>query len=134
MEEMNILLIILFLFKLVIITPHMSRHDLTNFKKEYPEDLIEVAIGVGNTFAYYIKDIMTSFIDDGLREEIKDEFTKINSPPMYSGLQYETSELYDWQRFSKAMQIMLTKNIEEITINPHDMENYTIKFRKNNQR
>ena len=106
---------------------------LTNFKKEYPEDLIEVAIGVGNTFAYYIKDIMTSFIDDGLREEIKDEFTKINSPPMYSGLKYETSEVYDWQRFSKAMQIMLTKNIEEITINPHDMENYTIKFRKNNQ-
>lgn len=42
----------------------------------------------------------------------------------------------DWQRFSKAIKLMLTSNIEEIITNPQDMEKlklYTVKFKKNNQ-
>jgi len=108
---------------------------LANFLKEYSEDYVDVAKSIGNTFAYYIKDIMTSFIDEKLREEIKEEFMKINDVPKYSELQFETSEVLEWQRFSKAIKIILTTNIDNIANNPQDMEKlklYAVKFKKNN--
>ena len=109
---------------------------LSRFKQVYGEDYIDVANGIGNTFAYYIKDIMSSYIDKDLRKEIKMEFSKINDLPEYSGLQNETDELFDWQRFSKSIQIMLTSKIDDLKENPQDMENlkrYAIKFKKNNE-
>ena len=109
---------------------------LPNFSKEYSEEYIDVAMGIGNTFAKYIKDIMASFIDDNLREEIKEEFTKINDVPKYSDLKLETSEVFDWKNFSKAMRIILTSNIEDLKNNPQDMEKlklYAVKFREVNQ-
>ena len=108
---------------------------LERFLEIYSNDYIDVAKGIGNTFAVYIKDIITSFIDDKLREDIKEEFSKINDTPQYSDLQFETSDIYDWKRFSKAMQLMLTRNIEDFTSNPEDIEKlkmYAVKFRKNN--
>ena len=87
-------------------------------------------------FGYHIKEILNSFIDNKLREDIKDEFAKINDVPKYGELKFETSEVMDWQRFSKAIKLMLTSNIEEIITNPQDMEKlklYTVKFKKNNQ-
>lgn len=108
---------------------------LKRFLEIYSEDYIDVAKGIGNTFAYYIKDIITSFIDDKLRDDIKDEFSKINDQPEYSELQFETSEVYDWNRFSTAMKLILTRNIEDFSTNPQDIEElkmYAVKFKKNN--
>jgi len=95
-----------------------------------------VAKSIGNTFAFYIKQIMNSFIDDKLREDIKNEFLKINDSPKYSELQFETTEVFDWERFSKAIKLMLTNNVEDIMNNPYDMDKlklYAVKFKKNNQ-
>lgn len=108
---------------------------LKRFLEIYSEDYIDVAKGIGNTFAYYIKEIITSFIDDNLRDDIKNEFSKINDQPEYSELQFETSEVYDWNRFSTAMKLILTRNIEDFSTNPQDIEElkmYAIKFKKNN--
>ena len=108
---------------------------LKDFLKESGKEFIEVAIGIGNTFAYYIKDIMSSFIDEDLREEIKGEFLKINDPPKFSELQYETSEVYEWDRFSKAIRLILTKNLDDIfndESNYERLEIYAVKFKKNN--
>lgn len=108
---------------------------LEKFHESYSEDYIDIVKGVGNTFAFYIKDILNSFIDDDLREDIKKEFSNINDNPRYSELQFETSEVYDWQRFSRAINLILTRNLEDFTTNPNDIERlneYKIKFRKNN--
>lgn len=109
---------------------------LAEFLKLYSEEHIEVANSIGNTFAHYIKSIMESFIDENLRKDIKKEFSKINDTPRYSELQYETSEVLDWQRFSRSIQLMLTSNLEDFINNPEDMEKlkvYAVKFKKNNQ-
>jgi len=109
---------------------------LSNFIKNNNEDYVDVAKSIGNTFAFYIKQIMNSFIDDKLREDIKNEFLKINDSPKYSELQFETTEVFDWERFSKAIKLMLTNNVEDIMNNPYDMDKlklYAVKFKKNNQ-
>jgi len=112
------------------------KHRLSEFLQYYSEDHVEVANGIGNTFADYIKSIIEPYIDENLRMDIKKEFSKINDMPKYSELKYETSEVFDWQRFSKSMQLMLTSNLEEFINNPQDMEKlmlYSVKFKKNNQ-
>lgn len=109
---------------------------LSNFLQEYSEDHAEVAKEIGNTFAFYIKNIMESFIDETLRSEIKEEFKNINDVPNYSGLKHETSVVFEWDRFSKSINIMLTGNIDEFINNPEDMKelkSYAVKFRKNNE-
>ena len=109
---------------------------LSECLNEYTEQHIQIANTIGNTFAIYIKDIISSFIDEKIRKEIKLEFNKINDPPKYSGLKYETGDRLDWTGFSKAIKIMLTSNLEDFINNPHDMEkleSYTVKFREVNQ-
>lgn len=112
------------------------KQRLSEFLRCYSEDHIEVANGIGNTFAGYIKYIMESYIDENLRMDIKEEFSKINDVPKYSELTYETSEVFDWRRFSKSIQLMLTSNLNEFINNPQDMEKlrlYSVKFKKNNK-
>ena len=109
---------------------------LSSFLNVYNEDYIEVANGIGNTFACYIKSIMESFIDEPLRNEIKSEYLKINDVPKYNALKYETNEIYEWERFSKAIQLMLTSNIDNLLDNPQDLDKlkkYAVKFKKNNE-
>ena len=109
---------------------------LSQCLNDYTEEHIQVANTIGNTFAIYIKDIMSSFIDKRIRDEIKLEFNKINDSPQFSGLKYETRDKMEWQRFSRAIQLMLTGNLEDYISNPQDMEKlekYTVKFREVNQ-
>ena len=83
-----------------------------------------------------IKDIFSSFIDDELRENIKEEFTKINDVPKYSELKFETSVVLEWQNFSKAIQLMITSKINDLMENSYDIDRlkeYVVKFKKNNQ-
>ncbi len=110
-------------------------NHLKEFLKINEEDLVPVANGIGNTFAKYIKDIMASFISEELREDIKNEYNNINDLPKYSHLQYETNEIYEWERFSKALQLILTKKLDDILGNNQDfehLEQYAVKFKMNN--
>ena len=109
---------------------------LSDCLNEYTEKHIEIANMIGNTFAHYIKNIMSSFIDEKIRDEIKDEFNKINDLPKYSGLKYETDGLLEWEGFSSAIKIMLTGNLDDFKDNPQDMEKlelYAVKFKEVNK-
>ena len=109
---------------------------LSKFQSRFNEDEIEIATGVGNTFAHYILHILSSFIDDELREDIKVEFNQINDNPKYQQLKYETSEVFGWQRFSNAMRIMLTMDIKTFMENPEHfdrLKEYALKFKINNE-
>lgn len=109
---------------------------LLNFLEDNSEEYVDIARQIGNTFALYIKKIMSSFIDDDLREDIKKEFLKLNEPPKYSDLKYETSDLLVWEGFSKAIKIILTESIEDINMNSESMDKlkkYKVNFGENNQ-
>lgn len=112
-----------------------SYEDKLNEFEDKDPRLIEVANEIGNTFAFYIKDIIGSFITEDLREDIKEEFNNINDPPKFSQLRHETSVVYEWERFSHALEIILIKKLDDILNNSDDFENlnkYAVKFRINN--
>ena len=109
---------------------------LSNCSQKYSSTHVEIAKSIGNTFANYIKDIMTSYIDYKLREEIKEEFTKINDIPNYPEVGFETSSTLNWEGFSRAITLMIERNIKNLFQNPQDMnqlKEYAIKFKINNQ-
>lgn len=109
---------------------------LSDFLQVYNEDHIVAANEIGNTFAHYIKNILESFIDEDLRNDIKEEYSKINDVPNYSKLKFETQEVFEWERLSKSIKLMLTSNIEEFINNPDDIEKlnrYAMEFKKNNE-
>ncbi|WP_432645744.1 hypothetical protein [Methanobrevibacter sp.] len=106
---------------------------LLSFKSEFGEELIDVANQIGNTFAFYIKDIMESFIDEKLRNDIKQEFSRINDIPKYSQLQYETSMVFDWEAFYNVIKLMLTADLKVFVNDPAEMEKlelYTNRFKE----
>ena len=109
---------------------------LKRFSKDYTEAHIDVANTIGNTFAWYIKSIMESFISEDLREEIKDEFVKLNDSKKYGELKYETNDFLKWDKFKQAIKLILTSHIEEFISNPNDIEKlyaYSIKFKQSNK-
>ena len=109
---------------------------LNNILKENSLDLIEVANTIGNTFAVYIISIMQSFINEDLRQQIKEEFVNLSDSKKYDDLKYETEDFFMWDKFSQAIKLILTKNIHDFSTNQKDRENliaYAEKFRINNQ-
>lgn len=101
----------------------------------YPNDdelSIDYACMFGNTFSKGIIDILESFINEELREEIKDEFKTLNEQPNYEGLRYEINSCLDDEDISKAINIMLNYGINKCNIDK--LEIYTEKFRKNNSK
>lgn len=60
-------------------------------QNEVAQENVEIAKIIGNTFANYVKDIAESFIDDGLRGQIKDQFiSDTHYSPDFRQLEYET--------------------------------------------
>ena len=109
---------------------------LDEFSLKYSKVHLDVAKTIGNTFAVYIKVIIESFIDDELREEIKQEFSKLKDNKT-SGVQYETNKIHKWDKFKPALRIMLTRNIDNIKNSSEDLEkleNARLKFMENNAR
>ena len=65
---------------------------------------------------------MESFINEDLREEIKEEFLNLSDSKKYNELKYETDEFFMWDKFSQAIKLILTKNIHNFKSNPEDRE------------
>ena len=86
----------------------------------------------GNTFARDIIDIIGSFINDEMREEIHNEFNLINEPPNYEQLKYETRECLDNENISRAMNIMINYGINHCNVD--NLETYVLKFKINNSK
>lgn len=111
------------------------KETLKRVLDEYSKAHVDVANTIGNTFAIYIKRIMSSFIDDELREEIKNEFSDLRDEKRYGELKYETADYLKWDKFKDAMRIILTKNIEIYVSNPDNIKElfaYSTKFKENN--
>lgn len=109
---------------------------LKEFSDSYSKIHLDIAKTIGNTFAVYIKSIIESFIGNELREEIKDEFIRLNDEKT-SGVQFETNKIHTWNKFKPAIKLMLTRNIESIKNNSEDMkklEDARLRFRQNNAR
>ena len=74
-----------------------------------------------------------SSITDIFQNLITGSKRKINDSSKFSELQYETSEKYEWERFSKAIQLILTRPLNKLLDNDiGKLEEYTVKFKKNN--
>lgn len=109
--------------------------EVNKFLNENPEDLISIANTIGNTFAVYIKSIMESFINEELREEIKDEFLLLSDLKKYGELKYETNNYFSWDKFSQAIRLILTKNIHGLLSDSQEREKlmeYSKRFKENN--
>ena len=107
----------------------------SKFLEEYGEESIIVVNEIGNTFAKYIKDILNSYIHMDLKRDIKKEFDKINHPPNYNELQYETNKILKWDKFVKALKLIILIDYDDIfknSDNLNKLESYTNKFRENN--
>lgn len=94
----------------------------------YSKEDIEYTLILANTFAYDIKNIMEDFIDDDLREDIKDEFLKLKEQPQYEQLELEIESRLDGDYFVEAIGILLTSGISESLNNPQKLERYMSKY------
>lgn len=94
----------------------------------YSKEDIDYALLMANTFAYDIKDIMEDFIDDDLREDIKDEFLKLPDKPNYEPLGLEIDSKLEGDYFIEALALILTSGISEVLNNPQKLERYMDKY------
>ena len=107
---------------------------LEKFCKSNHEELAEIARLAGNTFAFYIKTIISTFIDDEIRNEIKEEYGSLKDSKHYDEVLHETDRYLAWDEFRECLKFMLTRNIDEYVNNFDDIEKiylYSVRFSQN---
>ena len=81
-------------------------------------DEIEITKSIGNTFAVNIKEILESFIDRDLREDIKDQFlSDVLDRPNYAALRMENCQILNDEGFVKAIKLILNDGFEVASAN-----------------
>ena len=103
-------------------------YKLSQITDLYSNEDIEYTLILANTFAQDIKNIMENFIDEDLREDIKDEFLKLKEQPQYEQLELEIESRLDGDYFVEAIGILLTSGISESLNNPQKLERYMSKY------
>lgn len=103
-------------------------YKLSQIADLYSNEDIEYTLILANTFAQDIKNIMEDFIDEDLREDIKDEFLKLKEQPQYEQLELEIESRLDGDYFVEAIGILLTSGISESLNNPQKLERYMSKY------
>ena len=74
---------------------------------------IEITKSIGNTFAVNIKEILESFIDRDLREDIKQQFLRdVLDSPNYVALRMENCQVLNDEGFVKALKLILDDGFE----------------------
>ena len=94
----------------------------------YSKEDIDYALVIANTFAYDIKEIFEEFIDEDLREDIKDEFLKLHIQPNFEPLDLEITSKLDNKNFMQAIAILLTSGIGEVLNSGEKLERYMKKY------
>ena len=94
----------------------------------YSKEDIDYALIIANTFAYDIKDILENFIDEDLREDIKDEFLRLPDKADYEPLELEIDSKLDGDYLIEALALILTSGIAEVLNNPKKLERYMGKY------
>ncbi len=78
---------------------------------------IEIAKTIGNTFAVHIKDMLESFIDWDLREEIKSQLLSDTiEDPDYRQLVFESCNMLSDEGFLKAIWLILTEGFQDVDL------------------
>ncbi len=103
-------------------------YKLDEISHLYSKEDIQYCLLIANTLAYDIKDIFEKFIDDDLREDIKDEFSSLNMAPNYEQLDCEIDSRLDDDNLIEAFSIVLTSGIGQALNNPSKLERYMAKF------
>ncbi|WP_458404015.1 hypothetical protein [Methanobrevibacter sp.] len=86
---------------------------------------IEMLKTIGNTFANIIKDILESFIDADMLDEIKGQFTKdILDRPDYTNLVYENCKLLNDEGLIEAVRLLLSEGFAVAMDNAEKLESY----------
>ncbi len=89
------------------------------------ESEIEITKSIGNTFAISIKDILESFIDDDLREDIKSQFEmETSQKPNYEMLRYENCNKLTDEGLIKSLWLILTDGFTQAGLNINKLEEY----------
>ncbi|WP_298518270.1 hypothetical protein [uncultured Methanobrevibacter sp.] len=92
--------------------------SFVSLQGQVPEEHVEIAKTIGNTFANSVKDILESFLDWDLREEIKEQFLKDTiERPDYRQLAFESCNKLTDEGLLQAVQLILSEGF----INP-DLE------------
>ena len=74
------------------------------------DEEVDIAKTIGNTFANYVKDILESFLDDDLRDEIKHQFRKDNyEAPNYNNLLFESCNKLNDEGLCLAVKLILSE-------------------------
>lgn len=90
---------------------------------------IEITKSIGNTFAQSIRDILESFLDEELREEIKDQFLAENTDePNYEMLKLENCNKLTDEGFMKAIRLVLSEGFETARLNVSRLVEYESRF------
>ena len=103
--------------------------------KNYPENAeltINDACILGNTFSKGIIDIIESYINEDLLEEIKKEYKHCNEQPNYEGLRKETSSCLEKDKIALAINVMINYGINNYNIDK--LEVFADGFKKNNSK
>lgn len=95
----------------------------------YSKEDIDYALILANTFAYDIKDILEEYIDEDLREEIKDEFLRLNDRPQYEQLDFEIESRLSDNDFTDALALILTSGIGEAINQKDKLSRYMERFK-----
>ena len=103
-------------------------YKLNEISHLYSEEDINYTLVIANTFAYDIKDIIEEFIDDDLRDEIKDEFLKLHNQPNYEPLDLEIESKLENDDFIESIAIILTSGIGEAINQREKLERYMNKY------
>lgn len=99
-------------------------YKLNEISHLYSQDDIDYALVVANTFAYDIKEMLEEFITDGIRQDIKDEFSNSYEKPDYEPLDLEIESRLEKDDFIESMALILVTGVGEALNNPDKLERY----------
>ncbi len=101
----------------------------SSLKDRMPDDEIEIAKSIGNTLSLSIKDILESYVDDELREDIKDQFLDdVCHGPNYKMLAYENCNQLNDNGFIQAIWLILSEGFEIAITSIEKLELYEKSF------
>ena len=93
-------------------------------KDEMPQEEIEITKSIGNTFAIGIKNILESFLDRELREDIKHQIKlDILDKPNYKELAMENCQKLTHEGFMKAIWLVLSEGFVVASQNIEQLNN-----------
>lgn len=96
-----------------------------------PEEEIEMIKTIGNSFAALIKDILESFIDDDLLDEIKEQFRNdVLDEPNYENLYLENCRLLNDKGMIQAIKMILVDGFSDSMANANTLKDYAKEMKK----